>query len=359
MIDTNIRKTDVIPIVNYCWDRSFAKVKSNQKAIAERGWNPLNYYILDSPELNASTSSNETNTPTPPPTTDSPRPNVIIANDNQSIVSPLSSNITSSIDINFRDGLAGSCVLTLLEQAAKDKECMVNLNKRRDLGKNLSDHLKESKRITAGVIFNAGHVNLSKQEVLDAVRKKYEKRNKELLDKIMKELERFCKRKEKARKCFTKFKKKNASLISPKDIPETDMNAEDLKFFIMVLKRKKDKALPKKIQDLRMRWRDVKHLAELQDEEHLLDNDFQKEHIISTLIRHPNYLHVITDAGPHSPQPITNSSTKSEPNNTIIITNSNTNSEPTNTPSNIKTTDNSNSEPTATNPLYILAIAAV
>ena len=38
--------TDVIPIVNYSWDRSMAKVESNKKAIAERGWNPLNRNLL-------------------------------------------------------------------------------------------------------------------------------------------------------------------------------------------------------------------------------------------------------------------------------------------------------------------------
>ena len=33
-------------LVNYAWSVSFAKVPSNKKAIAERGWNPLNRNII-------------------------------------------------------------------------------------------------------------------------------------------------------------------------------------------------------------------------------------------------------------------------------------------------------------------------
>jgi hypothetical protein len=38
--------SDIIPLVNIAWDKSFANVTTNQKAIAERGWGPLNYNLL-------------------------------------------------------------------------------------------------------------------------------------------------------------------------------------------------------------------------------------------------------------------------------------------------------------------------
>ena len=38
--------TDIIPLVNIAWELSFARVNLNKKAIAERGWGPLNRNLL-------------------------------------------------------------------------------------------------------------------------------------------------------------------------------------------------------------------------------------------------------------------------------------------------------------------------
>lgn len=38
-------------IVHYAWNASFARVETNKKAIANRGWYPANYILLDSKEL--------------------------------------------------------------------------------------------------------------------------------------------------------------------------------------------------------------------------------------------------------------------------------------------------------------------
>ena len=38
---------------NIAWERSFARVEQNKKAIVERGWNPLNYNLLTNSELRA------------------------------------------------------------------------------------------------------------------------------------------------------------------------------------------------------------------------------------------------------------------------------------------------------------------
>jgi hypothetical protein len=43
---------DIIPLVNTAWAKSFARVDSSRKEILKRGWNPLNYVLLDHPELN-------------------------------------------------------------------------------------------------------------------------------------------------------------------------------------------------------------------------------------------------------------------------------------------------------------------
>ena len=44
--DLSLMRTDIIPIVNWCWPCAFADVQNNIKAICERGWNPLSRALL-------------------------------------------------------------------------------------------------------------------------------------------------------------------------------------------------------------------------------------------------------------------------------------------------------------------------
>ena len=43
--------TDIIPLINMVWVKSFANATNCRKAIRERGWGPLNYILLDHPDL--------------------------------------------------------------------------------------------------------------------------------------------------------------------------------------------------------------------------------------------------------------------------------------------------------------------
>jgi hypothetical protein len=46
-----LERCDIVRIVNIARQKSFARVDTNLKAIAERGWGALNYVLLDHPEL--------------------------------------------------------------------------------------------------------------------------------------------------------------------------------------------------------------------------------------------------------------------------------------------------------------------
>jgi len=48
---THRRKTGIILLIHQAWKESFAVKATNKKVIAERGWGPLNYVLLDHPEL--------------------------------------------------------------------------------------------------------------------------------------------------------------------------------------------------------------------------------------------------------------------------------------------------------------------
>jgi hypothetical protein len=48
---TKFSPTDIIPLVTYAWKDSFAISRNAVTAIAQRGWNPLNYCLVDHPDV--------------------------------------------------------------------------------------------------------------------------------------------------------------------------------------------------------------------------------------------------------------------------------------------------------------------
>ena len=44
----------IISIINYAWSKSFGKVKSNKKAISDRGWYPYNRNLMIDPSVRTS-----------------------------------------------------------------------------------------------------------------------------------------------------------------------------------------------------------------------------------------------------------------------------------------------------------------
>jgi hypothetical protein len=50
-IQGTIEKTDIVGLVTHAWTKSFNRVQTNRKAIAECGWGPMNYNILLHPEV--------------------------------------------------------------------------------------------------------------------------------------------------------------------------------------------------------------------------------------------------------------------------------------------------------------------
>ena len=78
-------------MVTAAWDKSFARVTPNKKAIAERGWGPLNYNVLLHPEIQLTKTVLETaNAPSTQP----------------------GDNVTAALpeDLNLTQGLAGTCL---------------------------------------------------------------------------------------------------------------------------------------------------------------------------------------------------------------------------------------------------------
>jgi hypothetical protein len=59
MTDLDLVPSDIIPLVNYTWDWSFAKIDSNKKAINDCGWFPFNRNLLLNPVLREIMTEND------------------------------------------------------------------------------------------------------------------------------------------------------------------------------------------------------------------------------------------------------------------------------------------------------------
>ena len=55
----NIEPYEIIRIVNAAWPKSFARIKYNKKAIAERGWLPYNRALILHPTIRSSITNEE------------------------------------------------------------------------------------------------------------------------------------------------------------------------------------------------------------------------------------------------------------------------------------------------------------
>ena len=124
-------------------------------------------------------------------------------------------------------------------------------------------------------MFNAGEVDLGKSEIFEAVLQKTKAKEKETIERACKELERYKKRLAKAQALLNKKKQQSNTNLS--DLNVAAMNIEDLKTMIMVRKKKKDKGLPKSLQELRDMWEKVKNNPELTFAEHLRDQQYEEQ----------------------------------------------------------------------------------
>ena len=59
MDSPGIFSTDIMILINDAWEQSFAQVDFNKKAISDRGWNPLNYSLLNDEDIKATMTDSE------------------------------------------------------------------------------------------------------------------------------------------------------------------------------------------------------------------------------------------------------------------------------------------------------------
>jgi len=144
-----IEKTDMVGLVREAWRTSFARVRTNVKAITSRGWGPkaLNYNnVLLHPE---------------------------IAGTKQTLTSGLQTNVDPK-ELNLSEGLVATLVdrIVLYKNQEAARNGVSAYEQRRKRKATAEERLKaHDKRISAGLLAAAGRFNLG-SEVLDHVQQR-------------------------------------------------------------------------------------------------------------------------------------------------------------------------------------------
>ncbi len=208
MYKLNLLRTDIIPIVNAAWTKSFAKTNSNLKAIQDRGWGPLNKVLLHHPEI---CSSKPTSSPSDSP----PR---LTHKDDYSLSSPssedhslspiprplMNKDIIDVEDINFNEGFAGDVIQTILRRAHRDQKTLQNLRKTEKLSADFTTSMKSSTKWTAGVIFDKGKCYLD-HEVLQLAKAAKERKQSKFWDQVVSAVKTYNKMKYEYNKAMEKL----------------------------------------------------------------------------------------------------------------------------------------------------------
>ncbi|KAI2493466.1 hypothetical protein MHU86_21084 [Fragilaria crotonensis] len=138
-----IEKEDVIHLVHRAWNDSFARIKQNQNAIAERGWTPLTYNCLLHPEILQTRTNKAIGT---------------TATEEAGSVNAPNGDVISALDqdvqLNLSQGLSGKYMDTILESRIReDARNGVNLeeNRQKRIDSAEENINSKKKRYTAGL----------------------------------------------------------------------------------------------------------------------------------------------------------------------------------------------------------------
>jgi hypothetical protein len=99
--------TDIVPLISHAWLESFAKTSSSKKAIAQRGWGPLNFALLDHPDVRKTNAGDGINTSL------------------TSTTSEYDIDIVSSL--NFSTGFSSNMMEKIITEQMKDKSRIESL----------------------------------------------------------------------------------------------------------------------------------------------------------------------------------------------------------------------------------------
>ena len=254
--DEGIVDTDLMPLINYAWDRSFARVSKNKNAISDRGWNPLNRVLLLDPDLNVTRTKNEMSEAY------QLQNNIIIPKKHYNMdVSTVTTSTGMSTEtenddtgnddsksynnlptLNFSSGESAFCLNSIISQEQL-QQAREKIREDTQKGKDLKETLKQSKKLSAGVIFKAGTIRLGKT-VFDIHKENMDEKVKNARDKMRKEEQMY------------KINVQNAKEVFEKNIPIENMTIKQLTVICKQYTRKEDGKMPNKKDELIKKYKE-------------------------------------------------------------------------------------------------------
>ena len=285
MDNPSILATDIIPIVNYAWKESFARVETNRKAIADRGWNPLNYNLLTNKQITPTMTNSEimelrsmlevkstSSTATTNSTQQSTESTMMIRTNNTSLSSLTDDGLDMNYDpkfiaripqtvvtlkdkLNFKTGRSAHVARALIHESdileARERNQM-SANK----GKEAKAKIEKAKKLSAMLNFKAFGCKIG-EDSLKARLKMAEKKNLEVSKIMQKKNERLIKRKMQFDEVVSKMNTEN--------LPLDKLSLAQFKILCAHKKRDSDKVSVSKLnrQELLALWLEWQHRPEV------------------------------------------------------------------------------------------------
>jgi len=217
--------TDIIPIVNKAWQKSFAYVLFGRKALAERGWNPLDMALLKNKDA-----------------LDTKQDDASAANTDDALTILTLAAAASAADgtapIQVNEGKTADIIDLLVADRDRAQQRQKVLD-RKLLAQNAAAAHNRTKKLTSGKMVVFGKHRLS-SDVMEQITDyaKY---------KVEQEEEQVEKRAKKQKTLITKVEK-------AKSMEESAWTAEQYKAMIQYYKKDNDAAIAKGIAALKDQW---------------------------------------------------------------------------------------------------------
>jgi molybdopterin converting factor small subunit len=142
--------TDIVPLVNYAYPLSFGNIQRGRKAISDRGWGPLNYILLQNPDILSTKGKTEAETEAE--NSDPSRTETETSTEAKTSWSAVAS-------LNTKKGYAGELMEGMVREAMKDDGRKEKIRQKRRQEAVLVDtakKLKDMTKVTSGGLASHG-----------------------------------------------------------------------------------------------------------------------------------------------------------------------------------------------------------
>jgi hypothetical protein len=150
-----IGPTDIIPLINRVFHKSYGSINSNLRAMSDRGWNPPNRKLLEHKEL-----------------IDDSSPVITEALTNLTANIAAQSTSDRSFNLNIHEGMAATILDRMIAERARSSQAKIAADERKRRGELIIQNLKEAKKLTSGVMASNGIHSLRDPRFLEAYNEK-------------------------------------------------------------------------------------------------------------------------------------------------------------------------------------------